>query len=144
MSILSSLWTSVAGPSQVEEAIIDAICATVLFDDKITRNESGFAIGFVQELLAVDAERSATFVNESLERMRARDVDDIFTSLCHKLPTREDRNLALLAALGASRVDVMDQRWGESDFTHAMAEAFGLSEDDLNSLRARAISLSKG
>lgn len=138
MGKLTSLWNSIAGVTEVEEAIIDAICATVLFDDEITDDELGYAIGFVEGMTDIDERKAASLVDAGFERVRGMDVDDVITHIVRRLPKREQRHVAFLASVGASHVGGGFFSWGEEDFLAALADEMGLTQDEMERLEKKA------
>ena len=138
MILLSSLWNSISGPSKVEEAIIDAICAVVLFDDELTDGESNYTIGFVEEMMGIDRAHAVQFVDAGLARVRGKNIKEVLKTIAERLPEKEQRHVAVLAVIGASRIDSGFHSWGEADFLHTMAETLGLSQAEFQKLEERA------
>jgi tellurite resistance protein len=138
MGILSSLWNSVSGPEEVEEAFIDAICAAILFDAEIASDELSFAVEFVAAMMEIDPEPAAEFVDASFERIQGRDVDLIIEEIVERLDDDEEaREGAVVAAATVVAVDghVSDD---ETSYVYALAEALGFDEERIQQLFAQA------
>lgn len=138
MGSISEMWSNVAGPNEVQEAVIDAVCATILFDDEVSEDEGQFAVGFVASMLGVGDDDALRFVDDGLARLAEREFGEIVDDIAARLPQMEHRKLAFLAAVGASRVDSHEFSWGEEELIDAMADVFGFSDEERAGLTEEA------
>lgn len=131
MSLLSSLWDKIRGREEglsVEEAVIDSITATILFDEEVSEEELSYASGFVESALGVKPERADALIAESRARVEAQAPEALLGVLADTLKTPEHRRMAMLCALAASHVDVGEDGLGEERFLGALAQALGMDD----------------
>lgn len=131
MSLLSSLWDRIRGREEglsVEEAVIDSITATILFDEEVSDEELGYASGFIGSALGVKPERAEALIAESRARVEAQAQPALLATLTETLKTPEHRRMAMLCALAASHVDVGDEGLGEERFLGALAASLGMDD----------------
>ncbi len=131
MGFLSDMWEQVDGPDEVQEAIIDAVCVSVAFDDEISDAEEEYVVGFIMEFMQIDDEEEALdYFRDGLNRIQDQVFEDIVDDIAERLPEVEQREIAFLAAVGASRSDSGIFSWGEEELLDAMADAFDFSDEE--------------
>ncbi len=138
MGFFSSLWDSLAGPDDVQSAVIEAVAATIFFDGEVSDEERGYAIGFVASMMEVDDAEADRYMEEGIGRIQGRDFDDILRSIAERLPEFSQRRMAFLASVGASRAEGGFFSWGEEELLDAMANHFGFSDDEREMITEQA------
>ncbi len=92
MGFLSDMWEQVDGPDEVQEAIIDAVCVSVAFDDEISDAEEEYVVGFIMEFMQIDDEEEALdYFRDGINRIQDQVFEDIVDDIAERLPEVEQR-----------------------------------------------------
>ena len=128
MSFLSDVWGDIAGPGEVDEAIIEAVCAAIIADSEVTDQEIGYAIGFVESLLGTDEGRASELVDKAIARVQGRDIAGLLADISTRLGDDHHREGAFVVVFAAMCVDGFVS-YDEETLLQSMAVAFSISAE---------------
>jgi tellurite resistance protein len=138
MNFLRQLWGNIAGPSPVQEAILDAVCTAVIYDNELTDDEIAYTVEFTATMMGLGTEAAAELVDASLGRIAGRQADEVIDDIVARIGGQEEPSEAALIAAAAAIASDGEAIEEEHQYVHALGQALGFQGERLDAMIAQA------
>lgn len=120
--------------SDAHQALVDAICLSILADGEVSREGEEVAVNVVTELTEMDSDDASGLVRNSFKRIKA-DPDDVLHTVADKLTTQEEIVGVFFAAAWVQYLDG-EISTEEDSFLYTLADVLGLDEEEVEDILA--------